>query len=224
MPRDSRLYMTFPIDFHRHPKLARLSVGARWAFVEMNGEARIAENDGRFSAEDAEFHWGAGVLSELIASHPSRPLVTRDGDEYVIREYAQHQFTKADREALTEKRAKAGRASADARRTRAQQVLNEDQHPPTGEGIGTGKPSSNEEGAPPPRFCSKHMPNGTEDACRACGNARRRREDWDAAEKNKPSPVIRRDRECPKHPGWIDTDRDPCEKCRREAAEEGTTQ
>jgi hypothetical protein len=131
MPRDQRLYMTFPIDFHRHPKVSRLSDAAFRAFVEANGESRIAESDGRIDAPDAEFMWKPEALQELVDSHPSRPLVLRDGDAYVIRDYAEHQFTKADREALTEKRAKAGRASANARRARAEQVLNESQHPPT---------------------------------------------------------------------------------------------
>lgn len=35
-------------------------------------------------------------------------------------------------------------------------------------------------GAPPPRFCPDHMPDGTEDSCRPCMNHRERREAWDA--------------------------------------------
>ncbi|WP_136057280.1 hypothetical protein [Microbacterium sp. K24] len=101
--------MTFPNDFHRHPKLRNQPAEVKWAFVEMNGEARIADNDGRFSAEDAEFLWTPEILAALIASHPVRPLVIRDGTDYVIREYSKHQQTKADREALTAKRAEAGR-------------------------------------------------------------------------------------------------------------------
>src|SRR5690606_16119727 len=112
MPRDKRLYMTFPIDLHRHPKIQRLSVGARWTFVEMNGEARLSENDGRFSSEEAEFMWDVESLSELVSSHPTRPLVVRDGDDYVIRDYAEHQFTKADRDELAQKRSEAGKAGA----------------------------------------------------------------------------------------------------------------
>lgn len=131
MPRDQRLYMTFPIDLHRHPKIARLSVPARWTFVEMNGEARLAENDGRFPIEEAEFLWEPAALLELVASHPTRPLVVRTSDEYVIRDYAEHQFTKADRDELREKRAKAGRASAQARSTRAEHVLDTSEHPAT---------------------------------------------------------------------------------------------
>ena len=131
MPRDQRLYMTFPIDFHRHPKVSRLSDAAFRAFVESNGESRIAESDGRLDGPDAEFMWSREALQELLDSHPSRPLMIRDDDAYVLRDYAEHQFTKADRDALSEKRAKAGRASADARRARAEQVLNAEQHPAT---------------------------------------------------------------------------------------------
>lgn len=109
MAKDERLYMTFPNDIHRHPKIERLPVEAKWAFVEMNGEARIADNDGRFSAEDAEFLWTPEILAALIASHPVRPLLIRDGTDYVIREYAKHQQTKADREARSALRAEAGR-------------------------------------------------------------------------------------------------------------------
>jgi len=109
MPRDPRLYITLPIDIHRHPKLRNLSAEAKWAFVEMNIEAIIAGNDGRFSAEDAEFLWAPEILAALVASHPSRPLVCRDGNggDYVIREFAQHQMTTADRE----KRAEISRAN-----------------------------------------------------------------------------------------------------------------
>lgn len=98
MPRDSRLYMTFPNDFHRHPKIKRLPIKVRWAFVEMNGEARIADNDGVFAAEDADFEWSPEIMDALCNSHPTRPLVERRGDTYVIRDYAEHQETRAARE------------------------------------------------------------------------------------------------------------------------------
>ncbi|MGH3703009.1 MAG: hypothetical protein ACRDT9_00130 [Agromyces sp.] len=105
MPRDKRLYMTFPIDFHRHPKLSKLPAEVRWTFVEMNGEARIADNDGRFAAEDAEFMWPIEHLEALVRSHPARPLVAREanGGDYVIRDYAEHQQTRDERERLAEK-------------------------------------------------------------------------------------------------------------------------
>lgn len=97
MPLDKRFYMTFPNDFHRHPKLTRLPVEVRWAFVEMNGEARIADNDGVFTVEEAEFLWPKTVLDQLVRSHPTRPLVLLEGDQYVIRDYADHQETRERR-------------------------------------------------------------------------------------------------------------------------------
>lgn len=116
--------MTFPNDFHRHPKVARLSVEARWAFVEMNGEARLADNDGIFPEGDAEFMWGRELLAELVASHPTRPLVVHGDGTYRIRDYADHQQTRAEREELRAKRSEAGRKGGLANsQASAKQVL-----------------------------------------------------------------------------------------------------
>lgn len=127
MPRDRRLYMTFPIDFHRHPKVQRLSDAAFRAFVEANGESRIAETDGRLEGPDAEFMWSAETLAELVASHPSRPLLMRDGEAYVLRDYAEHQFTKADRDNLSAKRARAGSLGGKAKASAKQVPSNAQQ-------------------------------------------------------------------------------------------------
>lgn len=94
MPVDKRLYMTFPNDFWLHPKIAPLSVSAKWAFVEMNGYSRMHDLDGRIPVKLARHQWKPKVLAELVDSHPSRPLVILDGDEYVIRDYAEHQETR----------------------------------------------------------------------------------------------------------------------------------
>lgn len=102
MPRDQRLYMTFPIDMHRHPKIERLDPAVRWTFFEMNGEARIADNDGTFLEADAEFMWPVDHLTALTNSHPSRPLVVHEDGFYKIRDYAEHQQTRAERERLAE--------------------------------------------------------------------------------------------------------------------------
>lgn len=107
MPRDKRLYMTFPIDFWTHPKVSRLSDAAFRAFVESNGHSRMIESDGHIEAEDAEFMWDASALQDLCKSHPTRPLMFREGETYILRDYAEHQFTKADRDGLSEKRRKA---------------------------------------------------------------------------------------------------------------------
>lgn len=218
MPRDSRLYMTFPIDFWTHEKVAPLSDAAFRAFVEMNGHSRMQLTDGVIAERFAEHRWGRDVLNELVESDEERPLVLHHGKSYVIRDFAEHQFTNADIEKMRADKVRAGQASATARAaTRAQQALNSrSNRNQLGVGEGLGEPSSKEEGAPPSRFCSKH-PTGTENACRACGDARRARDDWDKAEKNKPSPTLKQPDYCPEHPYWVL----PCEKCQK-IAEEGS--
>lgn len=103
MPKDRRLYMTFPIDMPDHPKVLPLSPAAKWFFVEMNAYSRRLDLDGRIPARTALARWPKRYLTELVNSDPHRPLVLIDGDDYVIRDYAEHQFTTADREALTAK-------------------------------------------------------------------------------------------------------------------------
>lgn len=109
MPRDSRLYMTFPNDFWQHPKVELLSDRAFRVFVEMNGYSRMQDLDGSIPQANALRRWGVEPITELLESHPERPLVYQNGEEYVIRDYAQHQQTKAERDDLHQKRAEAGR-------------------------------------------------------------------------------------------------------------------
>lgn len=110
MPRDQRLYMTFPNDFWMHPKVAPLSVEAKWTFVEMNGYSRMQDLDGDIPESMAERLWDPSRLAELVESHPERPLVLHRDGLYVIRDYARHQQTTSERDELREKRSKAGAA------------------------------------------------------------------------------------------------------------------
>jgi hypothetical protein len=126
MPRDARLYMTFPIDFDEHPKIEGLSDSAFRAFVAMNGYSRRQGLDGVIPAATARRRWKPKALAELVASHPERPVVLLDGENYVIRDYAEHQLTTADIEETRLKRAAAGarggKQSANAK-ANAKQVL-----------------------------------------------------------------------------------------------------
>jgi hypothetical protein len=67
-----------------------------------------------------------------------------------------------------------------------------------GEGYGDAAPppssSSSEENKPPIPYCSRHQPDGTDTPCRACGEARRTYEAWEAAELQ---------RKLTADPGWI---------------------
>lgn len=110
MPRDQRLYMTFPIDFWMHPKIEPLSDAAFRVFVEMNGYSRMQLLDGRIPKAYADRKWRKRALGELCSNHPERPSLTVDGSDYVIWNYAEHQSTAADIEGLRAKRAAAGAA------------------------------------------------------------------------------------------------------------------
>jgi hypothetical protein len=117
MAKDKRLYMTFPNDFWMHPKIAPLTVEAKWAFVEMNGYSRMQDLDGRIPAVMMHRMWAAEVVVELCASHADRPLMFHDdvADEYVIRDYAAHQQTTADRAEVSAKRSESGKLGANKR-------------------------------------------------------------------------------------------------------------
>lgn len=102
MPRDKRLFMTFPIDFDEHPKVAPLSDAAFRTFVEMNAYSRRNDLDGVIPARAARRRWPARALKELTLSHPDRPLVVHRDDAYVLRSYGDHQQTREERERISE--------------------------------------------------------------------------------------------------------------------------
>ncbi|WP_440708797.1 hypothetical protein [Herbiconiux sp. YIM B11900] len=115
--------MTFPNDFWMHPKVAPLSVEAKWAFVEMNGYSRMQDLDGRIPEVMAHRLWDPATLALLVSSHPEKPLVVVSDGAYVIRDYAQHQQTTDAREKLSQARSEAGRAG------RAKQLAGKGQTP-----------------------------------------------------------------------------------------------
>lgn len=69
---------------------------------------------------------------------------------------------------------------------------------------------------PPPAFCPKH-PGGTDQPCRACGNARRRLDAWKLTEHTKPTltPVAARPGDGHKH---VADEHGYCPKCGEKAA------
>lgn len=115
MPRDKRLWMTFPIDFWQHPKIAPLSDASFRVFVEINGYSRTHNLDGRVPMKVAHKLWDQDAIAELLRNHEHRPSLSIDGDVYVIWNYSEHQETKATIEAREAKNrangAKGGRPS-----------------------------------------------------------------------------------------------------------------
>lgn len=81
----------------------------------MNCYSRRVDSDGVVPAVIAEKRWGKKVLAELCSTDAVKPLVFLAESDYVIRDYAEHQQTKADRELLVNKRSEAGRSGAQKR-------------------------------------------------------------------------------------------------------------
>ena len=126
MPKDTRLWMKFPISFPDHPKIRPLSDAAFRAFVELNAYSREQDLDGRVPVRVAKAKWKARALKELESNHPERPTLTVDGDVYVIHNYADHQDTIADREAREARNQANGRKGGRPRKNRTETQSNTD--------------------------------------------------------------------------------------------------
>lgn len=122
MPKDKRLFMTFPIDFADHPKVARLSDAAFRAFVEMNGYCRQQDTDGYIDMIVAKRRWKLKSIKELLDSDPDRPLLLEQDDRYLLRSYADHQETRESREARLERNRANGSKGGRPRATETQSV------------------------------------------------------------------------------------------------------
>lgn len=108
MPRDPRPYVTYPINYTGHPRIEGLSDPAFRVFHEMNDYSRVHRLDGNIPAVVARKRWPSKLLDELVRGIDDRPLIIFADGRYVIRSYAEHQFTTADEEELRTKRAEAG--------------------------------------------------------------------------------------------------------------------
>lgn len=119
MGKDERLYAKFTLDFPDSPKIMPLPVEAKWALVEMTIYSRRLLTDGFLSKPLALAKWGLDVCSALLANDPDKPSLVEVENGYQIRDFAEHQTTKAEIEALSAKRkaagSKGGQASAQAK-------------------------------------------------------------------------------------------------------------
>jgi hypothetical protein len=117
--KDERLYAKFTLDFPDSPKIMPLPVEAKWALVEMTIYSRRLLTDGFLSKPLALAKWGLDVCSALLDNDPEKPSLVEVENGYQIRDFAEHQTTKAEIEALTAKRkaagSKGGQASAQAK-------------------------------------------------------------------------------------------------------------
>ena len=108
-PKDDRLFIRITLDFFDSEKVFPLSPAAKLAFIEMIAWSARQHTDGRIRKRLALARWTPGVVKELLDSDPERPLLTEGESDYFIHDYAEHQQTTADIEAVREARRAAGR-------------------------------------------------------------------------------------------------------------------
>ena len=108
-PKDDRLFIRITLDFFENPKVFPLSPAAKLAFLEMIAWSARTHTDGRIRQRLALAMWTPEVIEELLDSDPERPLLVEGENDYFIHDYAEHQQTTADIEAVREARRAAGR-------------------------------------------------------------------------------------------------------------------
>ena len=108
-PKDDRLFIRITLDFFGNPKVFPLSPGAKLAFIEMIAWSAWHHTDGRIRKRLALAMWTSEIVEELLDSDPERPLLSEGDTDYFIHDYAEHQQTTADIEAVREARRAAGR-------------------------------------------------------------------------------------------------------------------
>lgn len=108
-PKDDRLFIRITLDFFENPKVFPLSPAAKLAFIEMIAWSARTHTDGRIRQRLALAMWTPEVIEELLDSDPERPLLVEGENDYFIHDYAEHQQTTADIEAVREARRAAGR-------------------------------------------------------------------------------------------------------------------
>ena len=108
-PKDDRLFIRITLDFFDSEKVFPLSPGAKLAFIEMIAWSARQHTDGRIRKRLALAKWTPDIIDELLDSDPERPLLAEGDTDYFIHDYAEHQQTTADIEAVREARRAAGR-------------------------------------------------------------------------------------------------------------------
>ena len=108
-PKDDRLFIRITLDFFDSEKVFPLSPTAKLAFIEMIAWSARQHTDGRIRKRLALARWTPEVIEELLDSDPERPLLAEGESDYFIHDYAEHQQTTADIEAVREARRAAGR-------------------------------------------------------------------------------------------------------------------
>ena len=104
-----RLFAKFDLDMPDHPKVMPLSDAAFRAFVESVLWSRKQLTDGFLAKRYAVARWSLAVANELLASDDVAPLWIEVEGGYQIRDFDEHQETKAQIEHRSKQAVSAGR-------------------------------------------------------------------------------------------------------------------
>lgn len=122
MANESRLYAKFTLDYADSHKIAPLSDQAFRAHVRMILWSRRMLSDGKIPGAMAKVFCTPRVLRELTGNDAESPSLTKVGDDYFLHDFTEHQSSRAEVEAMTERNRSNGRRGGLAK---AKQVASE---------------------------------------------------------------------------------------------------
>jgi hypothetical protein len=195
----------FKIDdgFWSHPKVLELSADALALWVRAGSYCAGHLTDGEVKRGTLRL-LGADrdAATELVLAG----LWDHDGDRWLFHDWMDYQPT---RESVEAERVAARERMRSVRANKPRTFASSSATPTRPDPYPTSKEV---EGKPLSPFCRYH-PDGTDTPCKGCANARLSFEAKKTAEKNKPTPAVRRAPECEKHPGYPL----PCDRCKTDS-------
>lgn len=108
MAKDTRLFAKFALDFPDNAKIMPLSDAAFRCLVEATIWSREHETDGFLARRLALAKWSLEILHELCVNDTEKPSLIEREDGWYIRDYEEHQDTKAEISARRERARVAG--------------------------------------------------------------------------------------------------------------------
>jgi hypothetical protein len=118
MAKDDRLYGKFTLDFADNPKILPLSDSAFRCLVEATLYSRRMMTDGFLATRLAVAKWGLEPLQELATNDPLKPSFCEVDGGWMIRDFSDHQDTRAEIEARRARNAVNGSKGGQARAKR----------------------------------------------------------------------------------------------------------
>ena len=183
----------FKVDdgFHGHPKVVELSLAAVGIWSLAGSWCAKYLTDGLIGLRAIERMGGNEALAHELVAHG---LWLQVAEGFVFKDWAEYQPLKvaveaertAARDRMASVRAQKKGVQPNTSRTQAERSPEVRIAPSQSQSLPVGGVFADAE-MPPSRYCSRH-PNGSDESCRACGDARRAFDSAFLAIKNRPTP------------------------------------